>query len=111
MIGTDCPTCPPAPVEDRSASSNPPGEPRLAHPRTGGRMLNIGKLGAGGGEYYIGEIATSAEDYYTGHGEAAGRWIGTLAADTGLVGDVDPEHFRRVLLGQDPHTGETLIAS
>ena len=49
-------------------------------------VLNIGKLSPGGGEYYIGEIATSAEDYYTGHGEAAGRWVGTLAADLGLVG-------------------------
>ena len=74
-------------------------------------MLNIGKLSPGGGQYYIGEIATSAEDYYTGHGEASGRWVGTLAADMGLVGEVDPEHFRRVLLGQDPHTAEALIAS
>ena len=74
-------------------------------------MLNIGKLSPGGGEYYIGEIATSAEDYYTGHGEAAGRWVGTLAADLGLVGEVDPEHFRRVLLGQDPFTGETLLSA
>ena len=74
-------------------------------------VLNIGKLSPGGGEYYIGEIATSAEDYYTGHGEAAGRWVGTLAADLGLVGEVDPEHFRRVLLGQDPFTGETLLSA
>ena len=43
-------------------------------------MLNIGKLSPGGGEYYIGEIATSAEDYYTGNGEADGRWVGSLAA-------------------------------
>ncbi len=73
-------------------------------------MLNIGKLSPGGGEYYIGEIATSAEDYYTGHGEAAGRWVGSLAADMGLVGEVEPEHFRRVLAGQDPFTGETLLS-
>ncbi len=65
-------------------------------------VLNIGKLNPGGGEYYIGEIATSAEDYYTGHGEAAGRWVGTLATDLGLVGEVYPKHFRRVLLGQGP---------
>ncbi len=73
-------------------------------------MLNIGKLSPGGGEYYIGEIATSAEDYYTGNGEADGRWVGSLAADLGLAGAVDPEHFRRVLLGQDPFTGETLLS-
>jgi len=73
-------------------------------------VLNIGKLSPGGGEYYIGEIATSAEDYYTGHGEAAGRWAGSLAADIGLVGEVDPEHFRRVLLGRDPFSGDTLLS-
>ncbi len=74
-------------------------------------MLNIGKLSPGGGEYYIGEIATSAEDYYTGHGEAAGRWVGTFAADLGLVGEVDPEHFRRVLLGPDLFTGGDVAVS
>ena len=35
-------------------------------------VLNIGKLSPGAGEYYVGEIATSAEDYYTGRGEAQG---------------------------------------
>ena len=34
-------------------------------------MLNIGKLSAGAAEYYIGEVATAAEDYYSGRGEAA----------------------------------------
>ena len=32
-------------------------------------VLNIGLLAPGAGEYYIGEVATSAEDYYTGKGE------------------------------------------
>ena len=49
-------------------------------------MLNIGKLGAGAAEYYVGEVATSAEDYYTGQGEAQGRWVGSLAAELGLDG-------------------------
>ena len=71
-------------------------------------MLNIGKLAPGAADYYIGEVATSAEDYYTGHGEAAGRWVGSLARGIGLVGTVDPEAFRAVLEGRHPITGETL---
>ena len=38
-------------------------------------------------------VASSAEDYYLGHGEAPGRWVGSLAAEMGLHGEVDPEHF------------------
>ena len=57
-------------------------------------MLNVGKLSAGAAEYYIGEVATAAEDYYSGHGEAQGRWVGSVAAELGLVGEVDPQHFR-----------------
>ena len=41
-------------------------------------VLNIGKLSPGAAQYYVGEIASSAEDYYMGHGEAAGRWVGSL---------------------------------
>jgi hypothetical protein len=29
-------------------------------------MLDVGKLSPGATEYYIGEVATSAEDYYSG---------------------------------------------
>ena len=68
-------------------------------------MLNIGKLSPGGGEYYIGEIATSAEGYYTGPGEAAGRWVGTLAAELGLVGEVDPEHLGGCCWARTPSPG------
>ena len=72
-------------------------------------MLNIGKLSPGGAEYYVGEIATSAEDYYTGAGESAGRWVGSLRVDLGLEGEVDPEDFRQLLLGRHPGTGEILL--
>ena len=74
-------------------------------------MLNIGKLSGGAAEYYIGEVASAAEDYYTGHGEAAGRWVGSIAAELGLAGEVDPEHFRRVLNGRHPFTEEFLVSS
>lgn len=72
-------------------------------------MLNIGLLAPGAGEYYIGEVATSAEDYYTGKGETAGRWVGSLAEEIGLQGEVSPDHFRAVLAGQDPFSGEQLV--
>ena len=49
--------------------------------------------------------------YYADAAEVPGRWRGAGthadAYDLGTV--VDAEQFRRVLLGQDPHTGERLI--
>ena len=74
-------------------------------------MLNIGKLSAGATEYYIGEVATSAEDYYSGRGEHPGRWVGSLADELGLSGEVEPEQFRRVLLGKHPHSDEFLVTA
>ena len=71
-------------------------------------MLNIGKLRVGAAEYYIGELAHSPEDYYLGHGEAAGRWVGSLATEMGLTGEVEPDHFRALLDGHHPLTGERL---
>ncbi|MGI8661940.1 MAG: MobF family relaxase [Acidimicrobiales bacterium] len=73
-------------------------------------MLSIGRIRPGGAEYYVGEIATSAEDYYLGHGEAPGRWVGSLADEMGLKGEVDPDHFRALLEGRHPFTGEVLVA-
>ena len=71
-------------------------------------MLNIGKLSPGAADYYVGEVATSAEDYYTGKGESPGRWVGSLAASLGLEGQVEAEHFRAVLDGRHPFSGEQL---
>ena len=71
-------------------------------------MLNIGKLSPGAADYYVGEVATSAEDYYTGKGESPGRWVGSLAASFGLEGQVEAEHFRAVLDGRHPFSGEQL---
>ena len=81
-------------------------------PRTPSRsVLSIGKLSPGAGEYYVGEIATSVEDYYTGRGEAQGRWVGSLRDVLGVDGPVDSDHFRRVLRGDHPFTGEHLVSS
>jgi len=74
-------------------------------------MLNIGRLSPDAAEYYIGEVATSAEDYYTGRGESEGRWVGSLAETRGLQGSVAPEDFRAVLDGRHPTTGDRLVRS
>ena len=74
-------------------------------------MLNIGKLSPGATEYYVGEVASSAEDYYAGRGELPGRWVGSLAVELGLSGEVDPDDFRRVLSGQHPGNGVYLTTA
>ena len=53
-------------------------------------MLNIGKLAAGGEDYYLSTVASGVEDYYTGAGEAPGYWTGAATSALGLEG---PEHF------------------
>ncbi len=49
--------------------------------------------------------------YYADSGEEPGRWLGTAAAHSGLVGSVERQDFARVLAGRDPHTGERLITA
>lgn len=72
-------------------------------------MLNIGRLGAGAAEYYLGEVATTSEAYYTGSGESAGRWVGSLSPALGLHGEVAPDELRAVLAGRHPVSGEQLV--
>ena len=54
-----------------------------------------------------------AHGYYADSAEATGRWRGRGAATDGfdLGTDVEAEAFRRVLLGQDPHSGEQLLSA
>jgi conjugative relaxase-like TrwC/TraI family protein len=70
---------------------------------TYGVVLSIGKVGGGNGDpsYYLGTVATGREDYYTGTGEAPGRWAGRGAAARGLSGRVADDAFLQVL---DPGT-------
>jgi conjugative relaxase-like TrwC/TraI family protein len=55
--------------------------------------------------------STSAGGYYADSAETAGKWrgVGASADYFDLGTDVDPEAFKRVLLGQDPNTGEQLL--
>ncbi len=71
-------------------------------------MLNIGKLAADGGSYYLSVVASGVEDYYLGAGEAPGRWVGAAAAELGLEGLVDAADLEAVLAGRHPAPGAAL---
>ncbi len=64
-------------------------------------MLNIGRMAVGQQTYYL-SIATGVEDYYTGRGEALGRWLGVGAGLLGLDGMVDEADLTAVLEGRAP---------
>ncbi len=72
-------------------------------------MLTIGKLGAGQEAYYLDKVAQGAEDYYTGEGEAEGRWTGDAAAKLGSEGKVGGDQLTAMLTGRDPVEGEPLL--
>ena len=72
-------------------------------------MLSIGVLVDA--EYPIASLASSAEDYYLGHGEAAGRWTASAEAVFGLAGEVDEDVFRSLIEGRNPNSGEMLAAA
>ncbi|HEU4702639.1 MAG TPA: MobF family relaxase [Conexibacter sp.] len=74
-------------------------------------MLSIGKVnGAHGrtGRYYTDAVASGAEDYYAGHGEAQGRWAGSAVGAFEVDGAVDAGAFHRLLNGLDPASGRVL---
>jgi conjugative relaxase-like TrwC/TraI family protein len=71
-------------------------------------MLSIGKLGRGQERYYLDKVAEGAEDYYSGEGEAEGRWMGDAAEELGLDGRVEADQLRAMLTGRNPLDGEPL---
>jgi conjugative relaxase-like TrwC/TraI family protein len=64
--------------------------------------MGLAKMAPDGWVYYAREVAAGAEDYFLGHGEEPGRWIGRAAEGLGLTGGVDEEHLAR-LFGQSCH--------
>jgi len=62
-------------------------------------------------EYVLGSIAQSPEEYYFGHGEATGVWMGSGRARFDLEGEVDADTLRAVIAGDDPATGNRLAAN
>ena len=73
-------------------------------------MLTIGKLGNSVDQlgYYEQQVAQGLEDYFSGRGEAPGRWVGRGARLVGAAGDVDHAGFMRAMAGCDPRTGQQL---
>ena len=73
-------------------------------------MLTIGKLGASDDQlaYYEQQVAQGLEDYFSGRGEAPGRWVGAGCGGIGVSGRVDRDGFMRAMHGCDPRTGERL---
>src|SRR5436853_1769855 len=59
--------------------------------------------------YYQQDYANKKENYYSERGEVNGNWIGQLAEEWGLTGEVTSEQYERLVAGQDPNTGEQLI--
>jgi conjugative relaxase-like TrwC/TraI family protein len=67
------------------------------------------KLRVGVEHYYLSQVASGLDDYYTGRGEAAGRWLCSASSGLGLErGDeVTVDALQAVLAGLRPGTGLT----
>jgi conjugative relaxase-like TrwC/TraI family protein len=73
-------------------------------------MVGVTKIGRANANYWIEAVAEGGDDYYTKPGEAPGEWLGELAAELGLDGEVDRDAYAAVLAGKHPVTGEVLVA-
>jgi len=67
----------------------------------------VWKLRVGAEAYYLSQVASGLDEYYTGAGEAPGVWVGSGVESLGLVGEVEPTDLRAVLAGLAPGTGLT----
>ena len=72
-------------------------------------MVGVSKIGRANANYWIEAVAEGGDDYYTKPGEAPGEWMGELAAQLGLSGEVDREAYAAVLDGKHPVTGAVLV--
>lgn len=70
-------------------------------------MEAVWKLRVGAEAYYLSQVASGLDEYYTGAGEAPGVWVGSGGESLGLVGEVEPADLRAVLAGLAPGTGLT----
>jgi conjugative relaxase-like TrwC/TraI family protein len=72
-------------------------------------MMGLAKMAPDGWAYYAREIAAGVEDYFVGHGEETGHWIGLGAETLGVSGDADTESLSRLFgHGFHPLTGASL---
>jgi conjugative relaxase-like TrwC/TraI family protein len=68
--------------------------------------LPVKALHVGQEDYWLDQIAKDREEYFSGKGESPGRFVGDLAAASGLVGEATPEQVRALARGLDPATGQ-----
>jgi hypothetical protein len=72
--------------------------------------LPVKALKAGQEAYWLDQIAGNREEYFSGHGESPGRFIGGAAKASSLEGVASPEQVRAMFQGLDPATGELRCA-
>ena len=72
--------------------------------------LGVTPLRVGQEAYWLDQIARDRCEYYSGKGESAGWWTGSLAEQVGLTGVAEDEAVQRLFAGQDPLTGEQRVA-
>jgi conjugative relaxase-like TrwC/TraI family protein len=72
--------------------------------------LPVKALKAGQESYWLDQIARNREEYFSGHGESPGRFVGSAAQASGLEGVASAEQVRAMFQGLDPATGELRCA-
>lgn len=72
-------------------------------------MVGVTKIQRGNAGYWLAAVAQGGDDYYTKPGEAPGEWVGSLADEFGLSGQVDPAGYGAILEGRDPRRGAQLL--
>lgn len=50
--------------------------------------MSLWKLRVGAEAYYLSQVASGLDDYYSGQGESVGRWVGDDSSGLGLDGEV-----------------------
>ena len=72
-------------------------------------MVGVTKIQRGNAGYWLAAVAEGGEDYYNKPGEAPGEWVGEIARDLGLSGQVDAAGYAAILDGTDPASGARLL--
>ena len=67
-------------------------------------VLSIAKLTPGQEGYYERSVAAGLDEYYEGHGESPGVWVGRGASGLELEGVVQEGELGRLIRGIHPHT-------
>jgi conjugative relaxase-like TrwC/TraI family protein len=71
-------------------------------------MVGVTKITQKNESYWIQAVAEGGEDYYTKPGERPGQWLGGLADELGLDGEISPAEYAGLLSGKHPQTGAQL---